>query len=49
MGNRSPAIDAIKTCAFLVLLAGSLSFAGCAPEGRFHPGDPDHYDWGAKS
>jgi hypothetical protein len=32
MGSRPPAFDALKTCALLVLVAGSLSLAGCAPQ-----------------
>lgn len=32
MRIRPPAIDALKMCAFLVLVTGSLSFAGCAPQ-----------------
>ncbi len=32
MRIRPPAIDALKTCALLVLVTGSLSFAGCAPQ-----------------
>jgi len=32
MRIRPPAIDALKICVFLVLVAGSLSFAGCAPQ-----------------
>jgi hypothetical protein len=49
MGNRRPAIDAIKTCAFLVLLTGSLSFAGCAPQRvAFTQGIRAHYDLGSE-
>ena len=32
MGSRPPAIDALMIFAFLALVAGSLSFAGCAPQ-----------------
>ena len=49
MGNRRPAIDAIKTCAFLVLLTGSLSFAGCAPQRvAFTQGIRTQYDLGSE-
>ena len=49
MGNRSPAIDATKICAFLVLLAGSLSVAGCAPQRvAFTQGIRTHYDLGSE-
>jgi len=49
MGNRRPAIDAIKTCAFLVLLTGSLSFAGCAPQRvAFTQGIRTHYGLGSE-
>jgi len=41
MRSRPPAIDALKTCAFLVLVTGSLSLRMRTPEGRLHPGDPD--------
>ena len=49
MGNRRPAIDAIKAFAYLVLLAGSLSFAGCAPQRvAFTQGIRTHYDLGSE-
>jgi hypothetical protein len=32
MGSRPPAIDALKSRALLLLVAGSLSVAGCAPQ-----------------
>ena len=32
MRSRPPAFDALKTCAFLVMVAGFLSLAGCAPQ-----------------
>jgi hypothetical protein len=49
MGNRRPAIDAIKTCAFLVLVTGFLSFAGCAPQRvAFTQGIRTHYDLGSE-
>ncbi len=49
MGSRPPAIDALKTCALLVLVAGSLSFAGCAPQRvAFTQGIRTHYDLGSE-
>jgi len=32
MRSRPPAFDALKTCTFLVMVAGFLSLAGCAPQ-----------------
>jgi len=49
MRSRPLAIDALKTCAFLVLVAGSLSFAGCAPQRvAFTQGIRTHYDLGGE-
>ena len=48
MGSRPLAIDALKTCALLVLVAGSLPFAGCAPRRvAFTQGIRTHYDLGS--
>jgi len=48
MGSRPLAIDALKVCALLVLVAGSLSFAGCAPQRvAFTQGIRTHYDLGS--
>jgi len=49
MGSRPPAIDALKTCALLVLVAGSLSVAGCAPQRvAFTQGIRTHYGLGSE-
>jgi hypothetical protein len=49
MGSRPPAIDALKTCALLVLVAGSLSIAGCAPQRvAFTQGIRTHYGLGSE-
>ena len=49
MGSRPLAIDALKTCALLVVVAGSLSFAGCAPQRvAFTQGIRTHYDLGSE-
>jgi len=48
MGSRPLAIAALKTCALLVLVAGSLPFAGCAPRRvAFTQGIRTHYDLGS--
>ena len=49
MRIRPPAIDALKTCAFLVLVTGSLPFAGCAPQRvAFTQGIRTQYDLGSE-
>ena len=49
MRIRPPAIDALKTCAFLVLVTGPLSFAGCAPQRvAFTQGIRTQYDLGSE-
>jgi hypothetical protein len=49
MGNRPPAIAALKACAFLMLVAGSLSLAGCAPQRvAFTQGIRTQYDMGSE-
>jgi hypothetical protein len=49
MGSRPLSIDTLKTCALLVLAAGSLSFAGCAPQRvAFTQGIRTHYDLGSE-
>ena len=49
MRNRPPAIDALKCCALLVLVAGSLSVAGCAPQRvAFTQGVRTHHNLGGE-
>ena len=49
MGSRPLAIDALKSCALLVLVAGSLSLAGCAPQRvAFTQGIRTQYDLGSE-
>jgi hypothetical protein len=49
MRNRPPAIDALKSCALLALVAGSLFVAGCAPQRvAFTQGVRTHHNLGGE-